>query len=203
MVHQTAAFVPPPQVESSRSNREHLPQHTHTIFCLVLLVQKFANKKIDRTDLASTGLRSHKPVTVTVTPTAAYVTSGNNETSEFYAPNMSHWSLTTVQTCKYFHTYNRLMTSSIRRIRAAFSSKYFRQSLQSLARLLIYRVRDQQETEELSGIHQVTGTEVYLLVAFNVLLVCWWAPVVEVCEFPISKENGGLCIFVHYIGDWI
>lgn len=44
MVHKTAAFVPPPRVESLRSNREHQTQRPHDIFCLVLLVQKFGQE---------------------------------------------------------------------------------------------------------------------------------------------------------------
>ena len=39
-----------------------------------------------------------------------------------------------------------------------------------LARLFLRRVHDHDETEELRGIQQVTGLEMYLLVSFNVLL---------------------------------
>ena len=39
-----------------------------------------------------------------------------------------------------------------------------------LARLLLRRVHSKEETEELRGIHETTGVEMYLLVAFNVLL---------------------------------
>lgn len=39
-----------------------------------------------------------------------------------------------------------------------------------LARLFLRRVHDHEETEELRGIQQVTGLEMHLLVAFNVLL---------------------------------
>ncbi len=39
-----------------------------------------------------------------------------------------------------------------------------------LARLLLRRVYSKEETEELRGIQETTGVEMYLLVAFNVLL---------------------------------
>lgn len=39
-----------------------------------------------------------------------------------------------------------------------------------VARLLLRRVHSDEQTQELRGIHQVTGIEMYLLVAFNVLL---------------------------------
>lgn len=39
-----------------------------------------------------------------------------------------------------------------------------------LARLLLRRVYNKEETEELRGIQETTGVEMYLLVAFNVLL---------------------------------
>ena len=39
-----------------------------------------------------------------------------------------------------------------------------------LARLLLRRVYSKEENEELVGIHETTGIEMYLLVAFNVLL---------------------------------
>ena len=43
-------------------------------------------------------------------------------------------------------------------------------TVQYLAYLCLRRVHNHEETEELRGIHQVTGVEMYLLVAFNVLL---------------------------------
>ena len=43
-------------------------------------------------------------------------------------------------------------------------------TIRRLARLLLRRVNSREETEELRGIHQVTGIKMYLLVAFNVLL---------------------------------
>ena len=43
-------------------------------------------------------------------------------------------------------------------------------TVQRVARLLLRRVCNKEETEELRGIQEVTGIEMYLLVAFNVLL---------------------------------
>ena len=44
------------------------------------------------------------------------------------------------------------------------------EKLRWLARLLLRRVYSKEESEELRGIQEVTGIEMYLLVAFNVLL---------------------------------
>lgn len=43
-------------------------------------------------------------------------------------------------------------------------------AVRSTAKLLLRRVHDEEQNEELKGIHTVTGIEMYLLVAFNVLL---------------------------------
>ena len=42
--------------------------------------------------------------------------------------------------------------------------------IRKLAKYLLRRVYSREETEELRGIHEITGIEMYLLVAFNVLL---------------------------------
>ena len=44
------------------------------------------------------------------------------------------------------------------------------QRIRKLAKLFLRRVNNKEETEELKGIHEVTGIDMYLLVAFNVLL---------------------------------
>ena len=50
--------------------------------------------------------------------------------------------------------------------------RFYRRSIQKLSGLLLRRVYSQEETEELRGIHEVTGIDMYLLVAFNVVLDC-------------------------------
>ena len=42
--------------------------------------------------------------------------------------------------------------------------------IKTLAKILLRRVYDKEENEELKGIHEITGIDMYLLVAFNVLL---------------------------------
>ena len=44
------------------------------------------------------------------------------------------------------------------------------ESIRKLAKVLLRGIHDKEENEELKGIHEVTGIEMYLLVAFNVLL---------------------------------
>ena len=50
--------------------------------------------------------------------------------------------------------------------------KFYTRGIKRLSRFLLRRVYSKEETEELRGIHDVTGVEMYLLIAFNVLLDC-------------------------------
>ena len=43
-------------------------------------------------------------------------------------------------------------------------------NVKRLARMFLRRVHDEEQTEELRGMHQITGVDMYLLVAFNVIL---------------------------------
>ncbi len=43
-------------------------------------------------------------------------------------------------------------------------------TVRKLARVLLRRVHNREQTEELRGLHQITGVDMYLLVAFNVIL---------------------------------
>ena len=43
-------------------------------------------------------------------------------------------------------------------------------TIRKLARLFLRRVHNKEQTEELRGLHQITGIDMYLLVAFNVIL---------------------------------
>ena len=43
-------------------------------------------------------------------------------------------------------------------------------TVKKLARILLRRIHDREQTEELRGLHQITGVDMYLLVAFNVIL---------------------------------
>ena len=56
-------------------------------------------------------------------------------------------------------------------------------TVRSAAKLFLRRLYDKEHNEELKGIHMVTGIEMYLLVAFNVLL-----------DLFMGCTSGGLCI---------
>ncbi len=43
-------------------------------------------------------------------------------------------------------------------------------NVRKLARVFLRRIHDEEQTEELRGLHQITGVDMYLLVAFNVIL---------------------------------
>ena len=43
-------------------------------------------------------------------------------------------------------------------------------TVRKLAHIFLRRVHDKEQTEELRGLHQITGVDMYLLVAFNVIL---------------------------------
>lgn len=50
--------------------------------------------------------------------------------------------------------------------------KIYMAAIKKIARVVLRRVYSEEETEELRGIHDVTGIDMYLLVVFNVLLDC-------------------------------
>ena len=50
--------------------------------------------------------------------------------------------------------------------------KIYMEGIKKLSRIALRRLYSKEETEELRGIHDVTGIDMYLLVVFNLLLDC-------------------------------
>lgn len=69
--------------------------------------------------------------------------------------------------------YQRIATDflpHLTSLTALFDEVVPRPAIRGLARLLLRRLNSKEQTEELRGIHLVTGVDMHLLVAFNVLL---------------------------------
>ncbi|KAB8072323.1 hypothetical protein BDV29DRAFT_177634 [Aspergillus leporis] len=74
----------------------------------------------------------------------------------------------------------------------------FLQWVKRLSRLLLRRLYSREETEEIRGISQATGIEMYLLVSFNVLLDLLMGCTSGAALTKLSTSEGEQCRMLHF-----